>query len=319
MEIDAIDIRNIILENQDNIAFIIGNGIHYQYKDCDISWEQLLKDLWNDYVGKKRNIPEGTSFTEFYDILELNRFWGNNGVIPRNSAQLIQQRNSVKQSVIDKFPHKDSDKLRLRVCIERIRSLNAPILTTNFDTYISDSVGATPHKLKPTGNQYKFTDFYPWNMYYSDKEIDNPLDDFAVWHINGTCKYPRSIRLGLSDYMGSVERARKMTQGNKLEEYFYGKNQSYWKGYNTWLHIIFNKSLFIFGLGLEENEVFLRWLLIQRTKYCKMHNKSHKGWYIDKGIRKGKRFFLEQLGFNVINISDYNTLYQALENYEVQI
>lgn len=317
MEIDAIDIRNIIQENQNNIAFIIGNGIHYQYKDCDISWEQLLKDLWNDYVGKKRNIPEGTSFTEFYDILELNRFWGNNGVIPRNSAQLIQQRNSVKQSVIDKFPHKDSDKLRLRVCIERIRSLNAPILTTNFDTYISDSVGATPHKLKPTGNQYKFTDFYPWNMYYSDKEIDNPLDDFAVWHINGTCKYPRSIRLGLSDYMGSVERARKMTQGNKLEEYFYGKNQSYWKGYNTWLHIIFNKSLFIFGLGLEENEVFLRWLLIQRTKYCKMYHKSHNGWYIGKDINEGKRFFLEQLGFKVIEISDYKTLYQALENYEI--
>lgn len=319
MEINPDNIKEIIQNNCHNMAFIIGNGIHYQYKDCDISWEQLLKDLWNDYVGKKRNIPEGTSFTEFYDILELNRFWGNNGVIPRNSAQLIQQRNSVKQSVIDKFPHKDSDKLRLRVCIERIRSLNAPILTTNFDTYISDSVGATPHKLKPTGNQYKFTDFYPWNMYYSDKEIDNPLDDFAVWHINGTCKYPRSIRLGLSDYMGSVERARKMTQGNKLEDYFYGKNQSYWKGYNTWLHIIFNKSLFIFGLGLEENEVFLRWLLIQRTKYCKMYNKNHKGWYIDKDIREGKRFFLEQLGFKVIDILDYNTLYQVLENYEVQI
>lgn len=313
MKISSDYIKEIIQKNRDNIAFVIGNGIHKQYKDCEISWEQLLKDLWNDYVGKKRNIPEGTSFTEFYDILELNRFWGNNGVIPRNSAQLIQQRNSVKQSVIDKFPHKDSDKLRLRVCIERIRSLNAPILTTNFDTYISDSVGATPHKLKPTGNQYKFTDFYPWNMYYSDKEIDNPLDDFAVWHINGTCKYPRSIRLGLSDYMGSVERARKMTQGNKLEEYFYGKNQSYWKGYNTWLHIIFNKSLFIFGLGLEENEVFLRWLLIQRTKYCKMYKKSHKGWYIDKSIKAGKRFFLEQLGFEVIDLSDYNTLYHALE------
>ena len=182
---------------------------------------------------------------------------------------------------------------------------------------MSDSVNATLHKLKPIDNQYKFTDFYPWNMYYSDREISNPLDGFAVWHINGTRDYPRSIRLGLSDYMGSVERARKMIQGNSLDEYFMGKNQSYWKGYNTWFHIIFNKSLFIFGLGLEENEVFLRWLLIQRTKYCKMYNKNHKGWYIDKGIKEGKRFFLEQLGFEVIEISDYKTLYQALENYEI--
>ena len=150
-------------------------------------------------------------------------------------------------------------------------------------------------------------------MYYSDREIDNPLNGFAVWHINGTCKYPRSIRLGLSDYMGSVERARKMIQGNSLEECFAGKNKSYWNGYNTWFHIIFNKSLFIFGLGLEENEVFLRWVLIQRTKYCKMYHKSHNGWYIGKDINEGKRFFLEQLGFKVIDIPDYNTLYQALE------
>lgn len=311
MEQEAIDIKQIISENKNNIAFIIGNGIHYQYRDCSISWEELLKDLWNYYVGKKRNIPKGISLTEFYDILELNRFWGDKGVIPLDSKQMIQQRNSVKQNVGEKILSKDD--YGLLKCIKGIKSLNAPILTTNFDTYISDSVKATQHKLKPIGNQYKFTDFYPWNMYYSDSEIKNPLDGFAVWHINGTQEYPRSIRLGLSDYMGSVERARKMIQGNSLKEYFTGKNQSYWKGYNTWLHIIFNKSLFIFGLGLEENEVFLRWLLIQRTKYCKMYNKNHKGWYIDKDIKEGKRFFLEQLGFEVINISDYNTLYQVLE------
>ena len=249
--------------------------------------------------------------------MELNRFWGSQGVIPQDSEQLIQQRNSVKQNVSSKFPRKNA--YRLRKCIEGMRRLNAPILTTNFDTYISDSVNAISHKLKPIEHQYKFTDFYPWNMYYSEREINNPLDDFAIWHINGTRDYPRSIRLGLSDYMGSVERARKMIQGNSLEDYFTGKNQSYWNGYNTWLHIIFNKSLFIFGLGLEENEVFLRWLLIQRTKYCKMYHKNHKGWYIDKGIKEGKRFFLEQLGFKVIDIPDYNTLYQVLENYEVQI
>ncbi|MBQ8221316.1 MAG: hypothetical protein IJZ31_08970 [Bacteroidaceae bacterium] len=305
------DIKKIFQENRDNIAFVIGNGIHSQYKDCSISWEQLLKDLWNDYVGEKRNIPNGTSFTEFYDILELNRFWGSHGVIPQDSEQLILQRSSVKQNVANKFPAKD--KYSLQKCIAGVKRLNAPILTTNFDTYISDSVGATPHKLKPIENQYKFTDFYPWNVYYSNDIINNPLNGFAVWHINGTREYPRSIRLGLSDYMGSVERARKMIQGNGLEDYFYGKNQSYWVGYNTWLHIIFNKSLFIFGLGLEENEVFLRWLLIQRTKYCKMYQKSHKGWYVGKNIKPGKRFFLEQLGFIVIDIPDYKTLYQALE------
>lgn len=311
MKINSMDISNIIRENQDNIAFIIGNGIHYQYKDCSITWEELLKDLWKSNVGDEHNIPDGISLTEFYDILELNRFWGSRKVIPQNCSQLIEQKDGIKKNVAKKFLTKEE--YNLQCCIEKIKRLNAPILTTNFDTYISNSVNATHHILKPMEGQYKFTDFYPWNVYYSDSEINNPLDGFAVWHINGTIDYSRSIRLGLSDYMGCVERARRMIQGNSLEEYFTGKNQSYWKGYNTWLHIIFNKSLFIFGLGLEENEVFLRWLLIQRTKYCKLYHKSYEGWYVNMNIREGKRFFLEQLGFQVIDLSDYNTLYQALE------
>ncbi len=317
MDFSSDYIGDIIQKNRDNIAFVIGNGIHYQYKDCEISWKDLLKDLWIANIGGNQDIPDGVSLTEFYDILELNRFWGSRGVIPQDSSQVIQQRSCVKQDVANKFPTKDA--YELQKCIKGIKRLNAPILTTNFDTYISDSVGATHHKLKPTENQYKFTDFYPWNVYYSNDDIDNPLNSFAVWHINGTREYPRSIRLGLSDYMGCVERARRMIQGNSLEEYFAGKNQSYWVGYNTWLHIIFNKSLFIFGLGLEENEVFLRWLLIQRTKYFKLYDKAHKGWYVNNKIEAGKRFFLEQLGFEVIDISDYKTLYQALEKLQVQI
>ena len=399
MEIDAIDIRNIIFENQDNIAFIIGNGIHYQYHDCDISWKELLISLWKEYFGEKKEIPEGISMTEFFDIIEMNiynkrdsrlfslkegsskasikdlqgikfddlmhfvlkyvcrlpstcnayseaterfrtiykdlvalsRRWCIANIedatqlsddacvnqimnLLTNEAKRQILINSVKKTVSDKFPSKKV--YNLKTCIDAIKDINAPILTTNFDTYISESVNATLRKLKLTDSQYKFTDFYPWNVYYSDQEIDNPLYGFAVWHINGTIKYPRSIKLGLSDYMGCVERARRMIQGQNFNEYFGGKNQAYWVGYNTWLHIIFNKDLFIFGLGLEENEVFLRWLLIQRAKYCKMYNKPLKGWYIgkkDMDINDGKKFFLEQLGFKVIEISDYKTLYQALE------
>lgn len=396
MKISSDYIKEIIQNNRDNLAFVIGNGIHKQYKDCEISWEDLLKSLWVDFIGKQIEIPKGISYTEFYDILELVFFENNRGSLNLKSSELprttlkdfgkiksedlynimlkISQtpptsnlkkynsidlfrnrhselvsdcrkwceeniengsdlsdemcvnlmietlsnntkvqylRNSVKQAVARKFQSKD--KYNLERCVNTISKLNAPILTTNFDTYISDAINAKQKKLTLQNNEYKFSDFYPWNVYYSDKEITNPLDGFAVWHINGTKNYPRSIRLGLSDYMGSVQYARKMIQGQSLNEYFSGKQQEFWVGYSTWLHIIFNKSLFIFGLGLEENEVFLRWLLIQRTKYCKMYKKSHKGWYIDKSIKAGKRFFLEQLGFEVIDLSDYNTLYHALE------
>ena len=398
MEISADYIDDIIQKNSDSIAFVIGNGIHYQYKDCNISWEQLLESLWLEFIGEKRNVPNGISTTEFYDVLEMNLYNHSSSsnlpnyvnklkqtvkmkdlkglesqvlaeLLVKNSQKTSKVRpvievladeireqhkkmislsrewcdanvdnasmlsdnecvsqvmgalsnstkkqilmGSIKKSVISKFPPKKE--CNLRECINGIRRLNAPILTTNFDTYTSSSVNAIPHIIKPKDTQYRFTDFYPWNMYYSDRVINNPLDGFAVWHINGTQEYSRSIRLGLSDYMGSVERARKMIQGNNLNEYFETQKHESWVGYNTWLHIIFHKSLFIFGLGLEENEVFLRWLLIQRAKYCRMYNQSLTGWYINKEIKPGKRFFLEQLGFNVIDISNYNTLYQALE------
>ena len=66
-------------------------------------------------------------------------------------------------------------------------------------------------------------------------------------------------------------------------------------------------------LTLDENEVFLRWLLIQRTKYSRMYDRQLKGWYINKNIPKGKRFFLEQLGFEVVDIQGCDNLYNAFK------
>lgn len=210
------------------------------------------------------------------------------------------------------FPSKKSYKLA--DCISYIKGLNVPILTTNFDTYMSDSVGAKRFINDLGEHHYKFTDFYPWNVYYSTEKLkENILDNFGIWHINGMTDYPRSIRLGLSDYMGCVERSRGMIQGNNLNEYFAGKQQYSWKGYNTWLHILFNRNLFIFGLALEQNEVFLRWLLIQRSKYSRLYNRDLHGWYVGRDIAEGKKYFLEFLGFKVIELSEFDELYNALK------
>lgn len=67
-------LKSIISENYDNIAFIVGNGIHRYFNNNAISWEGLLKELWRRYVDKSLgNFPsEGISNTEFYDLVELN-------------------------------------------------------------------------------------------------------------------------------------------------------------------------------------------------------------------------------------------------------
>ncbi|WP_371199275.1 SIR2 family protein [Flammeovirga sp. OC4] len=202
------------------------------------------------------------------------------------------------------------------IIIDKIRELNAPILTTNFDDLIAKSSNLEFHKTEKKG----FTDFYPWSCYHSDRNLENPTDGFGIWYPNGMVKYHRSIKLGLSQYMGNVERARKMIHSNYEEIAFTGKNQNNWIGQKTWLHILFNKSLFILGLGLEENEVFLRWLLIERAKYFQRFPERKKlGWYIttrnesDKNYN-GKKFFLESVGIKVIEVENYDIQYKLIWN-----
>lgn len=385
------DIEKIIECNKGNIAFMIGNGIHYQYEDCKKSWKDLLKDLWQKFSGTNIDIPDGISFTEFYDIIEMNvykhdtkqididnlikyaekfknishnkldelvninhdnidrtncfasdvvlKFKAQESKLKETFVKHIGEtdnlscedfyryllsvysndtifkhlRGSVKQSVVEAFPHLDNYKLKS--LIEKLENLQAPILTTNFDTYMSDSIEAKLFKLEDS-KLYKFSDFYPWNVYFSNKKLDNPLNGFGIWHINGMTRYKRSIRLGLCDYMGCVERARRILQGKNMNDFFLNKDGSIWEGANTWLNILFDKNLFIFGLTLDENEVFLRWLLIQRTKYSRMYNKNLKSWFVCKNITLGKEFFLKNLGFDIIKLSEFDELYDAFNRFD---
>ena len=197
--------------------------------------------------------------------------------------------------------------------VNKIRSLNAPILTTNFEETFAKT---GDYYLKQTESK-GFTDFYPWTSYHGDRQFDMPTDGFGIWYVNGMINYHRSLRLGLGHYMGSVERARNLLHRGKEESLFSGKNVSFWKGHKTWLHIIFNKSLFVFGLGLEENETFLRWLLIDRIRYFKKFpSRKHKGWYLTtrtgNPTEQGKKFFLEGVGFEVIEVDSFDDIYRNI-------
>ena len=386
-----------IINNQGDIAFVIGNGVNLRFFSDVKSWMKLLELLWNKYciedpsvnnwkqfvdsgTGKLRGITQ----TELFDFIELSCFenlessYGKEtsskvpirlkeidaklreGLKEFASMGFTKKRNELfhefdnKNSVFMercrewcKLNFMDADTLSGIDCMIKMTELlsdhtkiqlyrnqlkkeiakeyidpknhdgfshllkvlkgkKAPILTTNFDTYMSSSLLLEKKKMGT-----RFTDFYPWNVYFSDEDLNSPVSGFGIWHINGLINYPRSIKLGLSDYMGCVERARNMIHSTNMNEFFDGKNHDSWVGHNTWLHI-FNKDLFIFGLALDENEVFLRWLLIQRAKYSKMYHCRLKGWFVDKNISEGKRGFLETLGFTVISVSDYDELYNAI-------
>jgi len=296
------EIRNIFNRHSDNIAFFIGNGINYYYDNDNLSWSNLLLDLWDNYsFDTQSTIPNGITFTEFYDALEIQNAERD------NFSSILQQE--VKEKMKNWIPDRSQN-----LILSKIREFDSPILTTNFDDLISKSMDLEFRKMSNS----KFTDFYPWSCYYSDRELQYPTQGFGVWHPNGMLKYHRSIKLGLSQYMGNVERARKLIHKKPENIHFEGKNEQYWAGYNTWLHILFNKSLFIFGFGLDENEVFMRWLLIERAKYYRRFpNRRKKGWYVINTNRinsniEGKRFFLKSVGFDVIEVNDDNILYKEI-------
>ncbi|MFC2094391.1 hypothetical protein ACFLSH_02055 [Bacteroidota bacterium] len=296
-------LKNIINRNKSEIAFLIGNGINrYQSNSNVLSWDSLLIKLLKKFTKlTNRKIPAGISTTEFYDILELESPDNiiNGFAIQKEVTALMQNWNPL--------PHH-------KKILNKIFSINAPVLTTNFDLILPRGMNLEKMKIETKG----FTDFYPWSVYFSKNNLVYPTDGFGIWYINGMIEYSRSIRLGLTHYMGSVERARRLIQKGKPDNLFSGKNNQNWQGSKTWLHIIFNKSLCVFGLALEENEVFIRWLLIERAKYFKQFpGRRMKGWFVVKRPKTetdrytGKKFFMERVGLKVIEVDEYDDIYKS--------
>jgi hypothetical protein len=202
---------------------------------------------------------------------------------------------------------------------------NIPILTTNFETTFHQALtqiafDVIEHKYESESG-FKFTETFPWNLCYKiDNEFKLLNKSFAIWHINGVNSYSKSIRLGLSHYMQSVYKARKLIHGDDNADLFNQKNVDNWVGSNTWLNIIFNNDLIIFGLGLDQSEVFLRWLLMQRAAYyIKFPYRKKEGFYIQKKSNEtnekniGKEVFLNAIGFKIIEENDYSDIYNAFK------
>ena len=255
--------KTVLMRNESQLAFICGNGVNrYAYghtKNC--SWDDMLLDIWQEISDRTlSSISQGISYTEFYDVMAFEA----------GSIELLRRK---VVDYLDKWKPQDYHKWLQKKLIQ----YNIPLLTTNFDRNLEEGL----QMYKFSNPQIGFTDFYPWNVYFSPKELGSPLDGFGVWHINGMVGYRRSIRLGLSEYTGLSSRVRSYLHKEDRIDDFYNKNKDYWRGYQTWLHIIFNRSLCIFGLTLNENEVFLRWLLIERAKYFKKYpERKKKGWFV---------------------------------------
>jgi len=292
-----ITFEGLLRRHANEVALLIGNGINRHGGSVVNSWDRLLIEIARDCALDVGKVPKGTALTEFYDILELKRRTRSATTIQGEFCSLMSQWRPLDHH---------------RAIMGWARRHEVPVLTTNFDEVLSEA--AATQFLRP--EQSGFTDFYPWECRFADRLHASPCDGFGIWHVNGMARYRRSVRLGLSHYMGSVHRARGWLHRGEVS-LFDGKNRRNWDGANSWVHVVFNKPLLIFGLALEENEVFLRWLLIERARYfAKFPERRHPAWYVCKhdpanDREAGKFFFLESVGIRCVHAPSFEAIYDA--------
>ena len=275
-----------IISRHNKVAFLIGNGPNLAAKIMP-SWIDLLKSAADIPIAFEL---EGLSNTEVYDLVEL----------------YSDKEHDVKQCVKDKLILLPDYDLSIHNRLMDLAEKNdLPVLTTNFDEAFEKSIEADLFHINTKG----FTRFYPWKTYYGRKQHSSPTDGFGIWKVHGDIRYKDSIRLGLTDYMGCAERARRLIH-NGDDRLFKGKRQEFWQGHQTWLHIWFNLPIVIFGLGYGIDEVFLRWLLIERRRYLNIYGDEMEVYYVTKGTPDpGIKNLMQNLGVVIVLVNDFSEIY----------
>ncbi len=291
------DLDTILEGNVGDVALMLGNGINrYANAGAVNSWDDLLVEIARDCIPGLRQVPQGTALTEFYDVVEL-----------KSRASTVDLQSEFCRSMTDWRPFVHHRRIMAWAADKAV-----PVLTTNFDDVLAQA-GECRFQFP---RDRKFTAYYPWGCHFARTLLDDPCGGFGIWHINGMARYKTSIRLGLSHYMGSVQRARGWIHGRGDANLFRAKNRHDWHGARTWVHLVFNKRLLIIGLGLAENEVFLRWLLIERAKYFRAFpERRHDAYYVyvddPRDERQaGKLFFLGAIGVHCIEVASHADIYE---------
>ncbi|WP_097175951.1 hypothetical protein [Stappia indica] len=280
--------------DQEMPALLIGNGINRYNSSASSSWNELLAVLAEKQgLTLTENDASEMSNTEFFDILDL--------ACPKDDQSKLQEEFC---NLMAKWSPADHH-TKIVGWAQRHRS---PIITVNFDENLSQAVEARFFRRGES-----FTHYYPWSCYFSDREIGNPRSSFAIWHAHGMMRYKTSIRLGLTHYMGSVQRARSWVYNRKGLRYSAKISENAWPGSDTWLEVLFFCPLVLIGFGFGKDENFLRWLFLERARLHKLRpDWTTKTWFVDVNStdRQHRRLFLEKLGIEVVTVPQYIDIYE---------
>lgn len=290
-----------IMQQSERPTLLIGNGINRFSNSTASSWEDLLAT-----ISKSQNLVLSNeelremSNTELFDVLDL--------------ARPVDDRSNLQRSFCDLMKTWTYGPHHSRI-VNWAQRHASPIITVNFDENLAQSADTSFFRQCGLPDAPRFTDFYPWRSYFGVEQLSDPTEGFGIWHAHGTTRYARSIRLGLTHYMGSVHRARSWiyrTDGS-LIRYLQGKSRS-WNGVHTWLQPFFCSDVAILGFGFGKDETFLRWLFLERARLHKRFpSKARKGWYVveNNEASHSRKVFFEQLGIELVIANSHAHIYES--------
>ena len=325
----VVSAKRILNREKGGLALLIGNGINrITGAKSGISWNQLVENLIASAAAHsssppavekrlKRLIKRGktgqtpASLPEIFDIIEASM-----GVTVSSTSKSGSEFNlqaHIATLLQDMKPGEAHGALAAWAAAHRV-----PVLTTNYDHCIQEALEKTACRRRRFGLGRPMSDYYPWDRYYAPQDINDPLNEFALWHIHGDRELRRSIRVGLDQYMGMVQRLRHLMQRatkEVMQALKEGQEPALSYEGAPWLTIFMRRKIWIQGLAVSAEEVSIRWLLIQRLRYwtrVKPDEGLTSGWYIHGPTQRvgpldqERRIFFESVGLKVLEISQAN-------------
>jgi hypothetical protein len=195
--------------------------------------------------------------------------------------------------------------------IASLQKWGCPTLTTNYDNFLD--IGKRRQAKHP--KLQKNNTHYPLFRYYAEKPIHDASNEFAIWHIHGTMDTPNQLIISYDNYLGYVKAVSSVLNDYYIHFKDKNKDPKDWSYANSWIYPFLTKPLFIVGLKLDVDEIFLRWLLIRRKYLLGLFQTTiSNSYYVyaEESMSHKKRFFLEQVGIKPLKFKSYEEMYETV-------
>ncbi|MCX6145695.1 MAG: hypothetical protein NTW25_00370 [Candidatus Kapabacteria bacterium] len=339
-------IKDLLQNQNEKPIFLFGNGINI-YNDGtnndEICWNKLINSIANHENSENIQIVN-SSLIERYEFLLLDKFL--NSELNKDALD-IRTEKEISNKFLDDIESKieDINSISKQNFLEVLKKYKINALTTNFEykyldssNYSYQSKDTIISSNDTTNKIIRFSSYYPINVHYRLSE------NSKIYFPHGIFKMKDSIKLSFHNYLKTIEYFRKL-----LPQYTFEKKRNETKSdylenlqlkfKSSWLFDFFTKDIIIFGLGLGQDELFLRWLFIERYRFNNLYSSNNyidvvpnpnvKTYYINFNNENNinelkdnnkienkikKNVFFESLGIHEINFSNYSDFYKDLFN-----